>query len=93
MTMNQANGNHAGDSAEKTTATKRATKSAADIAELFEIVGSEGEAIRQLNGCVAQLARVQAAKAALGQLSPAEVRAALMYGHEDRLGLIIGARG
>jgi len=49
-----------------------------DIAELIEITRSEDEALRQLNSCVAQLCRVQAAKEASLRLSPAELRAALM---------------
>lgn len=54
------------------------TASQAEIAELIEITRSEDEALNQLNNCVAQLCRVQAAKEALLQLSPAELRAALM---------------
>ena len=48
------------------------------VAELIEITRGEDEAIRQLNRCVAQLSRVQAARTALLQRSPAELRAALM---------------
>ena len=41
--------------------------------------GREVEAIEQLTGCVAQLHEVQAAKAQLASLTPAEVRAALEF--------------
>lgn len=51
------------------------------VAHLFDIAGREDEALRQLDGCVAQLHQVQAAKAALKQLTPAEVRAALEFRH------------
>jgi hypothetical protein len=50
-----------------------------DIAELFDVVGREPEAIRQLTGWVEELHSVQAAKQALSELTPAEVRAALEY--------------
>ena len=50
-----------------------------EIAELFEIARREGDAIRQLSGCVADLQEVQAAKESLKALTPAEVRAALEY--------------
>ena len=50
-----------------------------EIAELFAIAGRETEAIEQLTGCVAQLHEVQAAKAQLATLTPAEVRAALEF--------------
>jgi hypothetical protein len=49
------------------------------IAELFAVAGREIEAIEQLTGCVAQLHEVQAAKAQLATLTPAEVRAALKF--------------
>ena len=49
------------------------------VAELFAIAGREIEAIEQLTGCVAQLHEVQAAKAELASLTPAEVRAALEF--------------
>lgn len=49
------------------------------IAELFAIAGREIEAIEQLTGCVAQLHEVQAAKAQLATLTPAEVPAALEF--------------
>ena len=47
------------------------------IAELIEITLGEDDTIRQLNGCVARLGSVQAAKQALLQINPAELRAAL----------------
>lgn len=50
-----------------------------EIAALFEIARREGEAIRQLTGCVAELEQVEAAKECLKTLTPAEVRAALEY--------------
>ena len=48
-------------------------------AELFTIAACEIEAIEQLTGCVVQLHEVQAAKAQLATLTPAEVRAALEF--------------
>lgn len=72
--MNQANSSQPNDPVDDPTR----TASQNEIAELIEITRSEGEAIRQLDGCVAQLCRVQAAKQALLQLDPAELRAALM---------------
>jgi hypothetical protein len=54
-------------------------RSPEDIAELFDVVGREPEAIRQLTGWVEELHEVQAAKQALSELTPAEVRAALEY--------------
>ena len=55
------------------------TRTPEQIAELFAIAGREIEAIEQLTGCVAQLHEVQAAKAELASLTPAEVRAALEF--------------
>lgn len=55
------------------------TRTPEQIAELFAIAGREIEAIEQLTGCVAQLHEVQAAKAQLATLTPAEVRAALEF--------------
>lgn len=55
------------------------TRTPEQIAELFAIAGREIEAIKQLSGCVAQLHEVQAAKAQLATLTPAEVRAALEF--------------
>ena len=54
-------------------------RSAADVAHLFEIAGREDEAIRLLDGCVAQLREVQQAKAALKTLPAADLRAALEF--------------
>jgi hypothetical protein len=55
------------------------TRTPEQIAELFAIAGREIDAIEQLTGCVAQLHEVQAAKAQLATLTPAEVRAALEF--------------
>ena len=55
------------------------TRTPEQIAELFAIAGREIEAIEQLTGCVARLHDVQAAKAQLATLTPAEVRAALEF--------------
>ena len=55
------------------------TRTPEQIAELFAIAGREIEAIEQLTGCVAQLHEVQAAKAELASLTPAEVRATLEF--------------
>ena len=49
------------------------------FAELFAIAGREIKAVEQLTGCVAQLHEVQAAKAQLAILTPAEIRAALEF--------------
>ncbi|MFC3689258.1 hypothetical protein [Aquipuribacter hungaricus] len=57
-------------------ADERAT---AEVARLFEIVGREGEAIGQLDGCVSLLRDVQQAKAELGRLTPTQLRAGLRY--------------
>ena len=87
MTMNETNVVQAEQSHDE-----NLVHSPQDIAELFEIARSEGQAIRQLSGCVAQLSRVQDAKEALQTLSPAEVREALIYRHHHRLGLSLGER-
>lgn len=50
-----------------------------EIAELFDIAGREGEAIRQLAGCVNELLEVQNAKATLLTLNTDEVREALAF--------------
>ncbi|MCV5111855.1 hypothetical protein OFM52_31860, partial [Escherichia coli] len=55
------------------------TRTPEQVAELVAIAGREIEAIEQLTGCVAQLPEVQAAKAQLATLTPAEVRAALEF--------------
>ena len=55
------------------------TRTPEQVAELFAIAGREVQAIEQLTGCVAQLHEVQAAKAQLATLTPAEVRAALEF--------------
>ena len=64
------------------------TRTPEQIAELFAVAGREIEAIEQLTGCVAQLHEVQAAKAQLATLTPAEVRAAL----ELRRGTLVEAQ-
>ena len=48
------------------------------IAELIEVALGEDDTIRQLNGCVARLAGVRAAKQALLQIDPAVLRGALL---------------
>jgi hypothetical protein len=55
------------------------TRTPEQIAELFAIAGREIEAVEQLTGCVVELHEVQAAKAQLATLTPAEVRAALEF--------------
>ncbi|RNI24787.1 hypothetical protein EFY87_03610 [Flexivirga caeni] len=55
----------------------RAARTPADIARLFDLAGSEAAAIRELDGCVARLHEVQAAKVALRDLTADELRAAL----------------
>jgi hypothetical protein len=57
----------------------RESRTPEQVAELFAIAGRETEAIEQLTGCVAHLHEVQAAKAQLASLTPAEVRAALEF--------------
>lgn len=54
-------------------------RSAAEVARLFDIAGREDEALRLLDGCVAQLREVQDAKAALKMLPAADLRAALEF--------------
>ncbi len=48
-----------------------------EVASLFEVAGSEDEAMRQLDDSVALLHEVQQAKAELRQVSPTKLRAAL----------------
>lgn len=55
---------------------RRAT---AEVARLFELAAREHEALGQLDGCVALLREVQAAKVALTQLTPAQLRAGLAH--------------
>lgn len=55
---------------------RRAT---AEVARLFDLAAREHEALGQLDGCVALLREVQAAKAALTQLSPDQLRAGLAH--------------
>ena len=74
MTMNQTSGSQPDQAANDTTD----NVGQPDVAELLAIARSEGEAIRRLNGCVEQLCRVHAAKEALLQVDPAELRAALL---------------
>ena len=74
MTMNQTSGSQPDHAANDTTE----IVGQPDVAELLAIARSEGEAIRRLNGCVEQLCRVHAAKEALLQVDPAELRAALL---------------
>jgi len=52
-----------------------------EIGRLFDVAGREEEAIRQLEGCVADLHQVQAAKKALAACTPGELRAALTVRH------------
>lgn len=85
MKMNETNVDQAAQSHDENLA-----HSPQDIVELFEIARSEGQTIRQLSGCVAQLSRVQDAKEFLQTLSAAEVREALIYRHHHRLGLSLG---
>lgn len=54
-------------------------RSTEQVARLFEIAGREDDALRLLDGCVAQLHEVQEAKAALKMLPAAELRAALEF--------------
>ena len=51
----------------------------AEVARLFDLTAREPEALGQLDGCVALLREVQAAKAALTRLSPAQLRAGLAH--------------
>ncbi|MGJ7442907.1 hypothetical protein [Aquipuribacter sp. MA13-6] len=53
---------------------RRAT---AEVARLFDVAAREPEALQQLDGCVALLREVQAAKTALTRLSPDQLRAGL----------------
>lgn len=76
--MNQSDSRHDKGPTDHSTEVISQAISQADIAELIEITRGEGEAIRLLNLCVAQLCRVQAAKEALLQVAPAQLRAALL---------------
>ena len=51
----------------------------AEIARLLEVAGGEGEALSELDGCVARLHEVQQAKAALAGLTVAQLRAGLEF--------------
>ena len=54
-------------------------RSTVELAGLFEVVGGENDAIRRLDGCVADLRAVQAAKAVLSQCTSTELRAAIAF--------------
>ena len=60
------------------------------IAYLFEVAGTEGETIQALDGCLVRLRAVQDAKQALLALSPADIRAAVVF---RRRGLSRGFTG
>lgn len=49
----------------------------AEIARLFKVAGRENDAIHRLDGCVAELHEVLAAKTALHRFNAAELRAVL----------------
>jgi hypothetical protein len=57
----------------------KVSRSTAEIARLFEVAGREDEAISRLDGCMAELREVQAARLALTAFTPAELQAALAY--------------
>ena len=61
------------------TATEDGGRSTAEIARLFEVASREDEAIYRLDGCMAELREVQAARLALTAFTPAELQAALAY--------------
>jgi hypothetical protein len=89
--MNSTSGGHAGNRADSRAASGLApattsSESLVDVAELFGTVGSEGEAPRPPYRWDAVLAVAQPAEAALGLLSPAELRSALVCLHLARLG-------
>lgn len=58
----------------------------AEIARLFEVVGRENDAIHRLDGCVAELHEVLAAKTALHRFTAAELRAVLKQRRPTRGG-------
>lgn len=60
-------------------ATEKRGRSTAEIARLFEVASREDEAIYRLDGCMAELREVQAARLALTAFTPAELQAALAY--------------
>ena len=62
-----------------TLATEDEGRSTAEIARLFEVASREDEAIYRLDGCMAELREVQAARLALTAFTPAELQAALAY--------------
>jgi hypothetical protein len=59
-------------------------RTTAEIARLLDVATGEDEAIRLLDGCVAQLRAVQQAKTALRDVTAAELRAALQVKGRDR---------
>lgn len=60
-------------------ATLEERRATAEIARLFDVAAREPDALWQLDGCVALLREVQAAKVALAQLSPDQLRAGLAH--------------
>ena len=60
-------------------ATENVGRSTAEIARLFEVASREDEAIYRLDGCMAELREVQAARLALTAFTPAELQAAVAY--------------
>ena len=59
-----------------------------EIARLFEVAGRENDAVHRLDGCVAELHEVLAAKSAMHRFTAAELRAAL----EQRRQTLAGGR-
>ena len=54
-------------------------RSTVELAGLFEVVGGENDAIRRLDGWVADLRAVQAVKAALSRCTSTELGAAIAF--------------
>ena len=63
----------------RTAAAENVGRSTAEIGRLFEVASREDEAIDRLDGCMAELREVQAARLALTAFTPAERRAALAH--------------
>jgi hypothetical protein len=96
--MSWTNGGHEGNRADCRAASGLApattsSKSLVDIAELFEIVGGEGEAPRPPYRWDALRALVQVTKAGPGRPGRAEIVAALVCWHHAPLGLSMRAPG
>ena len=78
-TMTEQTTTECTDAGDRAPATADGGRSTAEIARLFEVASREDEAIYRLDGCMAELLEVQAARLALTAFTPAELQAALAY--------------